>query len=136
MRPILLQTTQKGFIALFSILIISITLLVTTLSLAQLSIANRFFILTIEQKTMSEKYADACVHIGRIMAYNNPEYSTHTAMTYTVHDGSCTIHSIISNGTESTMRISATEAGAITYYKIIVDTIDGEFISWNEVLTL
>lgn len=128
------QTTENGFIALLSILIISVTLLASTLSLAQLGIANRFFMLTLEQKTMSERYADACVHIGRVTIYNNPHLSMGTAKMYAVGDGICTIHSIAQSGTENILHVSASEENAVTYYEVVIDNTNGAFISWDEVL--
>lgn len=125
--------SQHGFIALISILIISAVLLATTLSLAQFGIANRFFILHLEEKGVSEKLAEACVHIARIAVYNNPAYEITSPRSVEVANGVCTLESIEANGSESTIHVSAASNGATTHYEVVVDTDDGTFQSWNEV---
>ncbi len=128
-----MQHSQHGFIALISILIVSAVLLATTLSLAQFGIANRFFILHLEEKVASEKRAEACVHIARIAAYNDPLYEVSSPTSITVAGGTCSIVNVEANDDESTIEVSAVSNGATTNYRVVVDNTDGTFLSWHEV---
>jgi hypothetical protein len=110
--------------------------LATTLSLAQFGIANRFFILALEQKATSEKLAEACVHIARISVYNDPAYVVDTPFAIDVAGGTCTIHSISTNGTEATIKIKAASGKSFTNLSVTINPIDGDFLSWEEVPTL
>ena len=130
------HSVQNGFIALISILIISAVLLATTLGLAQFGIANRFFILNLEQKASSEKLAEACVHIARIQTYNDPLYVRNTPLPVSVAGGTCTIISIAPSGNNTVIQASAQTGEAITNLSIVVDNTDGDFLSWEEVPTL
>jgi hypothetical protein len=127
---------NRGFIALISILIISTVLLATTLSLAQFGIANRFFILDLEQKAGSEKLAEACVHIARVRAYNDPAYDTNVAEPIIVGGGACTIHAIDANGDETTIETTATNGRSVTNFRVLVDNTNGDFLEWEEVGSL
>lgn len=131
--------SQNGFIALISILIISAVLLATTLGLAQFGIANRFFILNLEQKTESKKLAEACVHIARIQTYNNPLYFRNTPLSVPVADSTCTIVLIDPDNNDpnrTLIQTSAQTGEAITNLSVEVDNTDGDFLSWEEIPTL
>ena len=133
------HSVQNGFIALISILIISAVLLATTLGLAQFGIANRFFILNLEQKASSEKLAEACVHIARIQTYNDPLYVRNTPLPVSVAGGTCTIVLIDpdnSDPSKTVIQASAQTSEAITNLSVVVDNTDGDFLSWEEVPTL
>lgn len=129
---------NKGFVALISIIIISVVLLATTLSLAQFGIANRFFILDLENKRVSEKLAEACVHIARISVYNNPAYvfESANARTIPIDTLTCTINSISRDNNESTVVVTATQNDSITHYKVVIDNTNGTFLSWTELSAL
>jgi hypothetical protein len=124
---------QSGFIALISILIISAVLLATTLSLAQFGIANRFFILHLEQKAVSEKLAEACAHIARIQVYNDPAYVTYTATTVPIAGDTCTIRSIEATDDESSIEVQAITGESVTNLLVVVNNDTGDFVSWTEV---
>ncbi len=129
--------SQNGFIALISILILSAVLLVTTLGLAQFGIANRFFILNLEQKASSKKLAEACVHIARIQTYNDPLLVRNTPLEVQIGDAGakCTIVSIAPNSNETTLVTSAQTGEAITNLSVLVDNTDGDFLSFEEIPT-
>jgi hypothetical protein len=126
---------QKGFIALISIMIMSVVLLATTLSLAQFGLASRFFILDLEHKSASEKLAEACVHTARISVYNDPLYNPTSPVTIPVGDKSCTILSVQPNGNQSLVKVTATSGTATTNMQVLIDNTNGDFVSWNEVPT-
>lgn len=58
---------QKGFIALFSVIIISFTLLLMAVTLNSSSLLGRFNILDSEIKEQSVEGADACIEIARLV---------------------------------------------------------------------
>ena len=126
-----INTSQNGFIALMSITIMSVVLLATTLSLAQLGIVCRYLALDFENKNASEHLAEACVHVARIAAYNNPLTNINNRV-IPVGNEFCTIISITPHSTESTIDAIATRGTAVTTYRVMVNTTDGDFISWNE----
>ena len=136
------NTNERGYVALISILILSSVLLVTTLSLAQFGIASRFFILDLEFKTVSEKLAEACVHVARIKAYNDPAYEVEVDDPVVVSfDGKeCTIISVTpgsgSDDDETTIVTTNTSDDAVTNYIVVVDNTTGDFLSWEEIPTL
>ena len=126
-------TNENGFIALISILILSAVLLVTTLSLAQFGIANRFFILDLEQKAASENIAEACIHIARIKAYNDPTYTITTPVSINIAGGSCAIFSVSVSGVNTTIKTRATSGNSTTNLLVVVNNTDGSFVSWEQV---
>jgi hypothetical protein len=125
---------QHGFIALIAIICMSVVLLTTTLSLAQFGIANRFFILNLEHKIASEKLGDACVHVARVSVYNDPLYTVSSAhpITIPIHDSYCTITSITYSGNESMIEVEAVQKDARTQYRVVIDSTNGDFLSWEE----
>ncbi len=124
---------NRGFVALISIIMLSVVLLATTLSLAQFGLANRYFLLELENKNVSVKLAEACVHIARIQVYNNPLHTVTTAVTLPVDGFECTIVSVDPDSDESTVQARGVMGTAITNLEVVVDSNDGEFISWHEV---
>ena len=129
------HTQTGGFIALISILILSAVLLATTLSLAQFGIANRFFILNLEQKTASKKMAEACVHVVRIKAYNDPTYTISTPTSISIAGATCTIYAVTVTGSNTTIKTKATNGDASTSLQVVENNTTGDFTSWQEVVT-
>lgn len=127
-----INASQNGFIALMSITIMSVVLLTTTLSLAQLGIVSRYLALDFENKSASEHLAEACVHVARIAAYNNP-LTNITNRVIPVGNESCTILNITPHSNESSIDASATRGSTKTTYHVVVNNIDGNFVSWTEI---
>lgn len=112
---------------------VSVVLLATTLSLAQFGLASRYFMLDLENKNESEKLADACVHIARIMVYNDPSYTTTAARTVSVGAEECTIMSIQNGvGSNRVIRVRAAVRNAVTNLEVSVNSSTGAFTTWNE----
>lgn len=139
-----MNISSRGFIALISIIIMSVVLLASTLSLAQFGIANRYFILDLENKNASEKLAEACVHMARIYAYNDPLANISTT-SKPVGDASCLIMSVRQNSASSTESIlyarawrpgtspiAPTQNDSITSLRVVVDNNTGDFHQWAE----
>jgi hypothetical protein len=122
---------QRGFVALISILMLSVVMLATTLSLAQFGLANRSFLLDLENKQRSEKLAEACVHYARISVYNDPTYDA-DGVTFPVDTESCTLVSVTPGGGQSIVRAQGMVHNAITNIEVAVDTATGSFLTWEE----
>ena len=124
----------NGFIALISIVMISVILLGATLSLAQFGLANRYFILDLEHKNISEKLAEACIHAARIYIYNDPEFNP-SSMMLPIGDATCTIHAVIPHtphSGESTVTVQAMSGSAVTNIQVVIEASSGNFLSWTE----
>jgi hypothetical protein len=127
-----MKNNPRGFIALISIIIMSVMLLATTLSLAQFGIANRHFILDLENKRASEKLAEACVQVARIHIYNDFSYSVaRPGISINVAGEECVIASVSGGNIE----IQATRRNAITNLVVKVNS-NGDFIEWRELPNL
>ena len=126
------HTNHAGFVALISIVMLSVVLLGATISLAQFGIANRFFILDLENKNVSEQLAEACIHVARIYVYNDPLFNPQSPVTLSIGEKTCTIHSVIPRSpenNESTVNVQATSGNSVTNMQAIFDVRDGRIIS-------
>jgi hypothetical protein len=129
------HNSSRGFVALISIIMLSVVLLATTLSLAQFGLANRYFLLDLENKNRSEKLAEACVHMARISIYNDPLYDENS-LTIPVGDDECTIVSVDADSPssgESTIQARGQSNDSITNVEVVITASNGEFQSWREV---
>jgi len=128
------HNSNNGFIALISILIISAVLLATTLSLAQFGIANRYFILDLELKTVSKKLAEGCVEMARIQTYTDPSYTVlSTSPTLVPLAGkTCTIRLVSRSGNNATIETVGISGSAVTNLRVTLDTRTGNYLSWTE----
>ena len=120
-----MKTSEHGFIALISILIISSVLLVSTLSLAQFGIANRFFLLNLEQKATSQKAAEACLEMMQIKVYNDPTYTSNTRTSYTIGSTACDVVSATTSGSVSSIRVSGKSGDASTNLWAVINNTTG-----------
>jgi hypothetical protein len=127
-----MKHNSRGFIALISIIIISVMLLATTLSLAQFGIASRYFILDLENKRVSEKLAEACVQVARINVYNDFSYSVLRPGTKTNIGGKECVIASVSSGT---IEAQATSSNSITNLRVKVNS-NGDFTEWRELPNL
>lgn len=125
----------RGFIALMTMILISSVLLVTTLSLTQLGLTHRYFLLDLEHKAISAHLAEACVHIARIININNQSGSMTLPRTFPIHQEFCTINSITRVGTTSVIQTEGTYHGIETKYVVTADNSDGSFLSWEEIIS-
>ena len=129
------QDSERGFIALISVLILSLVLLVAVLSLAQYGITSRFFLLDFENKTASEIAASGCIQSGIIKVVQNPEGNVTSPISSPI---GCDIVSISAN-TPSTghslIRASSTVSGATTLLEVIWDVSGENIDEWKEVST-
>src|SRR3990167_5337659 len=116
----------EGFIALISVIVITMILLGTTASLATKGFLDRFNILEGEAKEISAGLASACVESARIkIARDGINYVG--SETLSVGENTCEIVLVTHNGSESTIQSKGVYKGATTSYEVAVDT-DNELI--------
>jgi Tfp pilus assembly protein PilV len=129
---------SRGFIALISVLILSVILLAAVISLAQYGITSRYALLTLESKTITEELAHACVQVVRIAIFNDNLYKTSNHV-IPIGNSNCIIKDIFTNTpTQGVSRIeaSASLSGATTNLQVDVQVSTGEIVRTLEVPTL
>ncbi|TSC70246.1 MAG: putative endonuclease [Parcubacteria group bacterium Gr01-1014_46] len=127
------KTSNRGFVALMSSIVISSILLVITVNTGQISFYNRFNILDSEMKEMSSGLADACLDIALLNFAQNSSYSGNT--TVNVGENSCLIGSIVTNGTHKIFNTKGVFRNAHTNLKVIIDGTSLQVISAEEIPT-
>lgn len=125
---------ERGFIALLSILILSVMLLGMTLSLAQFGLMSRFSILALEERAVSERYAHACVSYVRILVFNDPMLSFTVPREFQI-DAShkCTVLSIFHDKELRIVRVQGIAEDIFTNREVVVDSRDGRIISSRDI---
>ena len=115
---ILSKNYQKGFVALFSVIIISFVLVLVATTLAFSGFFTRLNMLDSESKSRSESLADACIESARLeFALNNftavktinmpPELTSPNDFCKIIDSTTIIAHSVVNN--------------AYTYYKATVN---------------
>lgn len=105
-----------GYIAIISVIIISMVLLTTTITLSLTGFLNRFNILEGEAKEISVGLASACIESARIKIARDSGYSPPVGgELIAVGDNECTIVSVTGNG--SVVRVRGEHKGATTNYE-------------------
>src|SRR3990167_10788444 len=122
----MVKTDNEGFIALISVIVITMILLGTTATLGMKGFLDRFNILEGEAKEISAGLASACVESARIKIARDPAYDptliSPDGETLIVDDKECTIVSVVS-GTIRTRGVHE-RTGATTKYEVEVDSDD------------
>jgi hypothetical protein len=129
------QTDTKGFIALISVLMLSVVLLAAVISLAQYGITSRYALLHLEHKTVTLTRAQACVEVARIAVVNDPFFET-TNKEVVIDDATCILEEVFANTPASGFsRIEATARlqGATTNVRAEINTNSGDVVRFEEV---
>ena len=128
-----MNTSQRGFVALVSVIIISAMLLLVVVSVGLVSFFSRFNMLDTELKERSVAAADACADKALVQLALGFDPSG-TVLTINTLD-QCRIGTV-SGTTQKTFRIQATSSNtAVTNLQIVADGNDYTVISWQEVAT-
>ncbi len=109
-----------GFIALFSVIIISAALMLVAVSLSFSGFYARFNILDSELKAQANALADACVDVALLNLAGNSTFSGNA--TSSVGVDSCYIFPIATTTVQATIRTRAVVRNVHTYYRVVVDT--------------
>jgi len=124
------KNKQKGFIALMSAIIISLTLLTLGASLSLSGFYLRANILSSEFKEKSAALSEACVETARLKIIRDGNYSGNE--TIFVGNDSCHIRSV-SGGSEKTIETQANYRNAHTNLRVVINPTNFSIISWEEV---
>lgn len=122
---------DKGFIALISVIIISLILMLVATTLSFSAFFGRYNILDSEMKETSVYFAEACVdHVLVNLAKDSAYIRTNEDVV--VGDSYCTIKSV-EGGTTKVIAVQATYMEYVTNLVVEVDVTDLSLISWKEV---
>lgn len=134
--------SQKGFIALISVIVLGFVLLITVLALGSRSLGTRFLLLDLERKNMSKSFAEGCVQVAIIKIVNDPKIvATPTTLEEweypKVGSSHCYIYSVTPDNptapTQSTIKTTASSTNATTNLEVIWDISGERITSWKEV---
>ena len=112
----MIKNNQKGFIALFSVIIISFVLLLMTITANFSGFSGRFNIFDSENKERSNELADACIEEARL-AIALDDYSVGLAEEVEINDEQCEFE--VSSGNKITTHACVNKAQ--TFYEVIYD---------------
>jgi hypothetical protein len=129
------NTTPRGFIALLTIIILGFVFLVAVISAAELGLVGRAILGRLEDKVMSEEYAEGCVQLARVQVASDPSVAV-SNMSISYGDVSCTIVLLTNSGSQRTIRTHAEVRGATTNFEVVVDATTAIVLSWQEKQTL
>jgi len=137
------QKSSAGFIALISVIVITLILLTLTAALATKGFLDRFNIIDGENKEVSAGFAASCVEFARVGISNegadysptNKDVCLDSHCTGEADDKKCTIVSVTPATGHRTIQTISSYNHAATRYSVIVDSDDLEIpiISWKEI---
>lgn len=127
---------KKGFVAITSVIIISVVLMVLIFTVNYGSFLNRFNILDTTSKKTSRALAESCVADARLKMILDPLYAgdeiiplgSYTCKTFPIEDNL--------PGLQKTIKTEANVDGAETNLKVIISLAGFEVVSWEELADL
>lgn len=130
---------QSGFVALISVIIITILLVIISVSISTTSFFSRFNVADGEYKKRSSELAEACVDAALLKLAQDPSYAGGESIA--VGSDSCQVVSVSSTATQYTVKTKAlfpqgTAYQAVTNLQVTVDSSSFSIISWQELPTL
>ena len=127
---------SRGFIALISILVLSVALLIGVISLGQYGITTRYALLDLERKATADSLARACLDLVRVAVVNDPAY-TSSGKNVPVGSSICRVEQVLANTPTGTSRAvtSASSTGATTNLKAEINTATGAITKLEELPT-
>jgi len=129
------RATERGFIALVSVVILSFVLLIAALSLSQFGITSRFFLIDFENKALSEQLALGCVQSATvdIALYETSYNPSDEKKDFPLSDESCFVESVTSIGNVYTIRTYAIVDGATTNIEAVWNNTTETITSQEEI---
>ena len=131
---------EDGYLALITVIVISVILLAITFSLSFSGYLVRFNILSAESKERSRGLAEACLDLALLARANDPSYAGNVLLA--VGAETCLVRPILED-TPSAGQITIETQGIIstsnpnqsvyTDMRAIVDDLDLTIVSWEEV---
>jgi hypothetical protein len=128
---------SRGFVALMSVIIISIVLVLLTVSLSFSSFYGRFNLLDTEFKIQSNNLATSCADMALLKLRLNSSYNlVFPGETVIVVGDSCTIKSVLNQGNNRVIITTANYHNVITNLKTTFDLIGNQKTSEEELPTV
>lgn len=130
-------SSQKGFVALMTVIIVGAILLTLVFTLGASAFLNRFSIFDTQNKRMSLALAESCANMAMVKIASNPNYNP-SAELVTVGSGageSCRICGVSPvGGPNYTIRVRAVYQGAFTNLTIAGSIVSNNFdvTAWSE----
>ena len=129
-----MRTHPKGYIALISVLLISVSLLIAVASLSFAGYLNRFVVLDAQSKEQSLAYAEACISQAMGEIARNASYSpTNFSLEVAGLTNACVIESVFPSGTNRTITAHSIVNTATTRIQTTINASTLVVSSWNEV---
>ena len=126
------QISQRGFIALMSIIIISVVLILGIVSSGLIGYYSRFNTLDSELKERSVAAADGCVDRALLQLAQDPNYTGGVMSLNSIDQ--CRIGKVSTIGSNTQFYVQATSSNtAVTNLQIVVASSDLSVISWEEI---
>lgn len=131
-------TAQKGYVALISAILISVSLLTLVVAVSFEGYFSRYSVLESEQKEMSDYLAESCFNRAVLELAQDEDFDESPAVEITIGESSCTIVDI-TNGTfpsNRVIQVQGVNGNAYTNYEIEIDLDslpDTDIIAWTEV---
>lgn len=122
---------EKGYIALTSVVIISVLIMIITLTLSSVSFSSRFNILGAELKKISLALAEACAETALLKLAQNSSYSGNENIQ--IGDKSCSILTIETSGSQKIIKTKANVKDFISNLKITASSPNLSIIFWEEI---
>lgn len=135
LQKFLSQRSGRGFIALMSVIILTVTLLLAVVALGSRGIMGRLALLDFDRKTVSQSLAESCVAVAQIYVANDANYSASGVTVPVGYQHTCTLILVSPNtpvSGQSTIKTSGIVRGATTYLKVVVNSSTLATISWLE----
>jgi len=125
------MTSQQGYIALVSAIVISALLMTFTFALSFSGFFARFNILNSEYKERSIGLAEACADIALLKLSENSAYTG--GENVAVDGDSCHIYTVATVGANFEIYTDANFNSAETNIKVVAAVSDLDIVSWGEI---
>mgnify|MGYP001558748722 FL=1 len=122
---------MKGYIAITSAIIISLLLMAITFALNFSSFFGRFNVFDSQTKEISQALAEACAEKALLNLAQNSSYAGNETITVKTPD-TCDILTIETNGSQKTIKTTATFQKTTTNIKVMVNMPGPQLVSWEE----
>ena len=123
---------NNGYIALISVVIISLILVTIAFSLSQTGLMSRLLVLTSDAKERGVAAAEACADMARLKLTQNSSYAGNETIAVG-SDDTCQILAIETTGSSKIIKTKAIVLQTVTNSKVTVNSSDLSILSWDEV---
>lgn len=126
--------SRNGYIALVSVLILTMVIVVVVIAIGTTAFLSRTGAFSAELKSRSRGLAEACVQVAYLRLVSNATYGG--AETVTVGSETCRVVSVVDSGTNKVIKTTAAVLGATTNIMITIDKKTFKIQDWQEPVSL